>query len=224
MNKMKNICRTALLFILAILSQKSFSQKIFSEGTLVYDVSIQTGNTSQSGNSLNGATNTVYLKGNNSRTDMASALGKEITIFNSKSENAIILKEFSGQKLMITLNKENWKAKNKMNIGLKFELTNESKVIAGYNTRKAIANLADGKSLVVYYTPDLVPANKDYDATFTNLPGLPIEYEIESGKTKFKYSLSKISYEPVLVSQFDFPTAGYRVMTYEENQQLKKGN
>lgn len=224
MNKMKNICRTALLFILAILSQKSFSQKIFSEGTLVYDVSIQTGNTSQSGNSLNGATNTVYLKGNNSRTDMASALGKEITIFNSKSENAIILKEFSGQKLMITLNKENWKAKNKMNIGLKFELTNESKVIAGYNTRKAIANLEDGKSLVVYYSPDLLPANKDYDATFTNLPGLPIEYEIESGKTKFKYSLSKISYEPVLVSQFDFPTAGYRVMTYEENQQLKKGN
>ncbi len=224
MNKMKNICRTALLFILAILSQKSFSQKIFSEGTLVYDVSIQTGNTSQSGNSLNGATNTVYLKGNNSRTDMASALGKEITIFNSKSENAIILKEFSGQKLMITLNKENWKAKNKMNIGLKFELTNESKVIAGYNTRKAIANLEDGKSLVVYYSPDMLPANKDYDATFTNLPGLPIKYEIESGKTKFKYSLSKISYEPVLVSQFDFPTAGYRVMTYEENQQLKKGN
>jgi len=221
---MKNIYRAALLFSLAILSQKSFSQKIFSEGTLVYDVSIQTGSTSQSGNSLNGATNTVYLKGNNSRTDMASALGKEITIFNSKSDNAIILKEFSGQKLMITLNKENWKAKNKMNNGLKFELTNESKVIAGYNTRKAIANLADGKSLVVYYTPDLVPANKDYDATFTNLPGLPIEYEIESGKTKFKYSLSKISYEPVLVSQFDFPTAGYRVMTYEENQQLKKGN
>lgn len=221
---MKNIYRPVLLFVLAIFSQKSFSQKIFSEGTLVYDVSIQTGSTSQSGNSLNGATNTVYLKGNNSRTDMASALGKEITIFNSKSDNAIILKEFSGQKLMITLNKENWKAKNKMNNGLKFELTNESKMIAGYNTRKAIANLVDGKSLIVYYTPDLLPANKDYDATFTNLPGLPIEYEIESGKTKFKYSLSKISYEPVLVSQFDFPTAGYRVMTYEENQQLKKGN
>ena len=49
-------------------------------------------------------TTTVYLKGNNSRTDMVSPLGKEITIFNSKSDNAVILKEFSGQKLMITLN------------------------------------------------------------------------------------------------------------------------
>jgi GLPGLI family protein len=224
MNKMKSIYKPALFFVLVIVSQKLFSQKMFSEGTLVYDVSIQTGSSSQSGNGLNGATNTVYLKGNSSRTDMASSLGKEITIFNSKSDNAIILKEFSGQKLMITLSKENWKAKNKINSSLKFELTSEFKIIAGYNTRKAIANSVDGKSFVVYYTPDLQPANKEYDATFTNLPGLPIEFEIESGKTKFKYSLSKISYEPVLVSLFDFPTAGYRVMTYEENQQLKKGN
>lgn len=212
------------MFVLAVSSHPSFSQKMFSEGMLVYEVSIQTGTTSQSGNSLNGATNTVYLKGNNSRTDMASPLGKEITIFNSKSDNAVILKEFSGQKLMITLNKENWKAKNKVNSDLKFELTNEFKTIAGYNTRKAIANTGEGKSFVVYFTPDLIPANKEYDATFTHLPGLPIQYEIESGKTKFRYTLSRISYEPVVVSQFDFPTSGYRVMTYEENQRLKKGN
>ncbi|MBK7375208.1 MAG: DUF4412 domain-containing protein [Chitinophagaceae bacterium] len=172
---------------------------------------------------LNTATNTVYLKGNNSRTDMVSALGKEITIFNSKSESAVILKEFSGQKLMITLSKENWRSKNKMNSSVKFELTGETKTIGGYNTRKAVANTADGKTFMIYYTPDILPANRDYDATFTNLPGLPVQYEIESGKTKFRYTLSKIAYEPVLVSQFDFPTSGYRIMTYEENQQLKKG-
>ena len=155
---------------------------------------------------------------------MVSSLGKEITIFNSKTDNAVILKEFSGQKLMITLTKNNWKTKNTQNSGLKFDLLNETKVVAGYTTRKAIAKTAEGRSFVVYYTTDLIPVNKEYDATFTNLPGLPIEYEVESGKTKFKYTLSRISYEPVLVSQFDFPTNGYRVMTYEENQQLKKGN
>ncbi|HRI24037.1 MAG TPA: hypothetical protein PLZ45_05150 [Ferruginibacter sp.] len=210
---------SACLFISAL---QVSAQKVFSEGTIVYDVSIQSGNGMQGG--LGNASNTVFLKGNSSRTDMVSPLGKETTIFNSKSDNAVILKEFSGQKLMITLTKENWKTKAKQNSGLKFELLNESKTIAGYNTRKAIANTADGKSIVVYYTPDLVVANKEYDATFANLPGLPVEYEIESGKTKFRYTLSKISYEPVLVSQFDFPTSGYRIMTYEENQQLKKGN
>ncbi len=195
------------------------AQRNIAEATIVYDMEIQSGN-----NTITGATTTVYLKGNNNRTDMASALGKETTIYNSKTNNAVILKEFSGQKLMITLTKENWIAKNKMYNNIKFDLTGESKTIGGYNTRKAIARMADGKTFEVYYTPELVPTNKDYDLTFSNLPGLAIQYEIESGKTKFKYTLAKINYDPVQVSQFDFPTAGYRTMTYEENQNLKKGN
>lgn len=210
---------------LAVISVESAAQKTISEGTLIYDVLIQSGSAKpQNGDALTGASNTVYLKGNNSRTDMASVLGKEITIFNSKSDNAVILKEFSGQKLMITLTKENWKSKNKIYSDIKFELTNEFKTIAGFNSRKAIANLPDGKSFIVYYSSDLVPANKEYDATFMNLPGLAIQYEIESGNTKFRYTLSKISYDPVQASQFDFPSSGYRIMTYEENQKLKKGN
>ncbi|MBL0200032.1 MAG: hypothetical protein IPP81_07605 [Chitinophagaceae bacterium] len=201
------------------------AQRNIAEATIVYDMVIQTGNnTPQSGGALTGATTTVYLKGNNSRTDMASTLGKEITIYNSKTNNAVILKEFSGQKLMITLSKENWIAKNKMYSNIKFELTGESKIIGGYNTKKAIAKMADGKTFEVYYTPELVPNNKEYDHTFSNLPGLAVQYEIESGKMRFRYTLASINYDPVPVSLFDFPTSGYRTMTYEENQNLKKGN
>lgn len=222
---MKNVSRFIFLFYFLTGNMSVFAQRNISEGTIVYDMEIQTGNNNiQHGDALEGATTTVYLKGNNTRTDKVSPLGKEITIFNSKSDNAVILKEFSGQKLMITLTKENWRAKNKMYSDIQFELTNEVKMIAGYSTRKAIAKLAEGKSFIVYYTPDLIPANKAYDATFSNLPGLAIQYEIESGNMKFKYTVSKITYDPVLVSQFDFPISGYRIMNYEENQKLKKGN
>lgn len=201
------------------------AQRNIAEATIVYDMVIETGNnTSKSGDALAGATTTVYLKGNNSRTDMASTLGKETTIYNSKTNNAVILKEFSGQKLMITLTKDNWIAKHKTYSNIKFELTSDTKTIAGYNTKKAIARMPDGKTFEVYYTPELIPANKEYDPTFSTLPGLAVQYEIESGKMKFKYTLSKINYDAVQVSLFDFPTAGYRVMTYEENQNLKKGN
>jgi len=224
-NKMNNFKSLILLTGMLIGSTPLPAQKTISEGTIVYDMVIQTGSRQpQKGDALEGATTTVYLKGNNSRTDVISTLGKEVTIFNSKTDNAVILKEFSGQKLMITLTKDNWRLKNKIYSDIKFELTNEVKTIAGYSTKKAIAAMADGKSFIVYYTPDIVTANKDYDATFTNLPGLPIQYEIESGKMKFKYTISKIIYDPVLVSQFDFPTTGYRIMTYEENQKLKKGS
>lgn len=222
---MKNRFKSALLLGFVLQGSGVFSQKILSDGMIMYNVTIQqAGEVSNKAGNFKEATSTIYLKGNNSRTDMSSALGKEITIFNSKSDNAVILKEFSGQRLMITLSKENWKTKNRQGASLKFEITEESRTIEGYNTRKAFANTADGKSIVVYYTPDLIVGNKEYDGTFGNLPGLPIEYEIESGKMKFKYSLAKISYEPVLASQFDFPTSGYRIMSYEENQQLKKGN
>jgi GLPGLI family protein len=201
------------------------AQRIISEASIVYNMVIQAGNKEpQKGDALAGASTTIYLKGNNSRTETVSSLGKEVTIYNSKSDNAVILKEFSGQKLMITLSKDNWKSKNKMYSDVTFELTNDFKTIGTYNTRRAIAKMPDGKAFDVYYTPDLVAANKEYDATFKNLPGLAIQYEIESGKTKFRYNLSKIEYDPVQVSLFDFPTSGYRVMTYEENQNLKKGN
>lgn len=218
---MKRKVFISAVIISLLICVKANAQKMIAEATLTYNTTISTGNNNSH---IDGASTTVYLKGKNTRTDMVSTLGKEITIFNSKQENAVILKEFSGQKLMITLNGENWKAKNKIYSDIKFELTNESKNIEGYNTKKAIAKMTDGRTFEVYYTPDIIPANKDYDATFSNLPGLAIQYEIETGKMKFKYTLTKISYDPVPVSMFDFPTSGYRIMTYEENQQLKKGN
>lgn len=214
-----------LMSVLLLGSTDVFAQKIISEGTIIYDLTIQSGNTTpQKGDALDGATSTVYLKGNNSRTEMVSALGNETTIHNAKSGAAVILKEFSGQKLMIKLTKEDWESKNKTYKGTVFTITDETKTIAGYPCKKAVAKMADGKNFAVYFSPEMVPANKDYDPTFANLPGLAMEYEIESGKMKFKYTLSKISFDPVQIARFDFPTSGYRVMTYEENQQLKKGN
>lgn len=221
---MKQLRTSVLLIAFTTFFATAKAQRSIAEATMVYDMEIQNGNGSQGSGALTGATTSVYLKGNNSRTDMVSSLGKEVTIYNSKTNSAVILKEFSGQKLMITLTKENWIAKHKMYSNIKFELTNETKNIAGYNTKKAIAKMPDGKTFEVYYTPELVPANKEYDPTFSTLPGLPVQYEIESGKMRFKYTLSKINYDAVQVSMFDFPAVGYRVMTYEENQNLKKGN
>ncbi len=221
---MKKLRISVLLIGLVMVSVAANAQRSIAEATIVYDMEIQNGSGPQAAGAITGAKTTVYLKGNNSRTDMTSSVGKEVTIYNSKTNDAVILKEFSGQKLMITLTRENWVAKHKMYSNIKFELTDETKTIAGYNTRKAIAKMPDGKTFEVYYTPELVPANKEYDPTFSTLPGLAIQYEIESGKMRFKYTLSKINYDAVQVSLFDFPTVGYRVMTYEENQNLKKGN
>lgn len=202
----------------------SFAQKVVSEATLVYDIVIESTGKKDATVTSDAGTTTVYIKGAQSRSDKSSAVGKETTIHETKTGNAVILKEYSGQKLMITLNKDDWADKNKFSNDTKFDITNETAVIAGYTCKKAIANLGNGKSFVVFYSPDLVMFNKDYNTMFKNLPGLVMQYEYESGATKSKYTLSKISFDPIPASKFDFPKSGYRVMTYEENQQMRKGS
>ena len=218
---MKNIS-VALTMIFISVSLFSNAQKTISEGTLVYDITIQPLNKDAAASSLSGATETVYLKGGLSRRDMVSSLGNEKTIHDSKTGNAVILKEYSGQKLMITLTRQDWAARNGRNDGVVFTPTTETKDVLGYKCNKATAQLKDGSTMVLYYTKDLNVINKEYNVLFKNLEGLPMQYELESKKMKFTYTISKIDLNSLPLARFEFPKSGYRVMTYEENQVGKK--
>jgi len=218
---MKNIS-VALTMIFISVSLFSNAQKTISEGTLVYDITIQPLNKDAAASSLSGATETVYLKGGLSRRDMVSSLGNEKTIHDSKTGNAVILKEYSGQKLMITLTRQDWAARNSRNDGVVFTPTTETKDVLGYKCNKATAQLKDGSTMVLYYTKDLNVINKEYNVLFKNLEGLPMQYELESKKMKFTYTISKIDLNSLPLARFEFPKSGYRVMTYEENQVGKK--
>ncbi|MBC7887163.1 MAG: hypothetical protein H7Z13_04690 [Ferruginibacter sp.] len=211
--------RLIALGCLPMISLFTYAQKTISEGTITYEIGIQSkNNNSKAGNGLNGAKTTVYLKGGLSRTEMTSTLGTETTIYNVKTGNAAILKEYSGQKLMITLTKENWEAMNKKFDGIVFTNAAETKIIEGYNCKRAFAQLKDGSSIAVYYTPDLIAMNKEYSQAFKNLPGFPMEYEFETEKIIFRYRISDIDFSPLPATKFDFPKSGYRIMTYDENK------
>ena len=201
-----------------------FAQKLINEATISYKISTESANDKVAiAKSLEGALFTIYIKGTQSRTDMITALGTESDFFDSKSGKGAILKLYSGQKLMISLVKDNWLQKNQFYQNMKFTVDNAEQIIAGFKCKKATGLLEDGKILVVYFTPGIVLANNKYENAFAQLPGLPVQYELKSGKLIFKYILNNISYDPVPSAKFEIPTAGFRVMTYEENQQLKKG-
>jgi GLPGLI family protein len=210
-----------LFFSLALIvnSLLLFGQKKVSELTLVYDASITTGSKEPKlADAFDGATTTVYIKGGLSRSEMVSALASFTTIHDSRNGAAVILQEVSGQKLLIRMNAENWKDKNRRYEGVTFTNTTERKTIAGYDCIKAIAKMKDGSTFVVYYTTELIPENQEYSYQFKSLNGLPLEYELTQGNLKINYTLSKISLNPVPVSKFDIPKSGYREMTYEESK------
>lgn len=212
----------SLVLNLLVLST-AFGQKKVSELTLVYDASVSSSASAGSkdpkmADAFDGAITTVYLKGSMSRTELTSALYSSTTIRDSKAGTAVVLREVSGQKLLIRMTAANWEEKNKRYKGLVFTDTKETKVIAGYNCTKAEAKQADGTTLTVYYTTEIIPENKDYDSQFKNLNGLPLEYELVQGKLTIRYTVSKINMNPVPVSRFDIPKTGYREMTYDESR------
>lgn len=220
--------RTVLSILFTVFYSLTLAQnapKTISEATLVYDIMVKSpGTEPKMADAFDGATSTSYIKGSQSRTEMVSMLGTESTVYDNKTGNAFILKEYSGQKLMITLTKANWAEKNKAYDSVVYDYSStETKTIAGYTCKKAVVTLAgSNKTFTVFYTTDIVLANKDFNSAFKNLPGVPLQYESEIGKIKITYTVSKVSFETVNASKFEAPKSGYRVMTYEENKQLKK--
>ena len=197
-------------------------RKVVSELTLVYDYSAGPANKDKPEATEN-AIHTIYIKGNLSRSEMTSSLFSSTTIFDANTGFAVILKEVSGQKLLIRLNPDNWSERNRIYDGIVFKNTAESKTIAGYHCIKAMGQTSSGATITVYYTRDLIPENRQYDPPFRTLDGLPLEYELTNGNVKIHYKVSSISMNPVPASKFDVPNSGYREMNYEESKKMNLG-
>ncbi|HMJ46478.1 MAG TPA: hypothetical protein VK498_04070 [Ferruginibacter sp.] len=218
-------CKTLFLLLICFAGVHVMAQRQITDGVLVYNITIESDkNEAPVSNPLNGAVLTQYISLNQSRSEMKSALGTEYTVYNNRTNKGFILKDYSGQKLMITMNSDNWTQKNQFYTNLKFDISDEYFTIGEYKCKKAIAVTADGKNFTVYFTPDIVISNSHYNNAFAQLPGLPVQYKLQSGNISFIYTLNKILYDPVAPSKYEIPKSGYRVMTYEENQQLKRGD
>ncbi len=206
----------------AIWAQTLVTKQVYNEGTVTYNISVVTGNTeAKAADLLDGATQKMYFKGTQTRTELVSILGTTVTLHDTKSGKGAIMNDYGDQKILIRMTKENFTDKNQKFVGAQYEFKNETKTILGYQCKLAVAKLKDGSAFRVYYSPDLVFQNKDYGVQFENLPGFPLEYESELGKMKVTYVADKITFDPVAAAVFDLPKSGYREMTYDEVKKIK---
>lgn len=216
---MKRFLYTTLVIAFLGITYSGKAQKKLTEGTISYDIVINTGSEKpRAADFFDGATSTVYLKGNKSRTEMVSSLGTQSTIIDGGKNAVTILKEYGEQKYLIQLTPTNWKEANQRNEKVDFTYTDETKTILTYTCKKAIGKLADGTTFMVWYTTDLVPENKEFQYVNRSLPGLAMEYESNVGNFKVTYTAAKINLNPVPVAKFDLPKTGFRVLTYEESK------
>lgn len=199
-----------------------FAQQQVPEATLVYNISVKGADANMT-KAFTGATYTVYLKGTESRTEMNSSLGTETSIYSGRLGKAAILKEYSGQKLMITLTKQNWIDKNDDFHDLNFTLGGNSEKIGQFEVFPA-ETILDGKPFRVLFSKMALLPNTNYNNAFGNIKGIPVRFELGSKNMSFTYTLTSVSFDVIPSSKFEIPKAGYRVMSYEENQKLRTEN
>jgi len=218
---MNVISRIVGILFFILFSFCSYAQKLVGEATLTYKISVESQGKALSG--MEGAQYVVFLKGNQSRTEMTSSLGSEVTIYDAKSTQGYILKDYSSKKLLISLTNEQWQHRNKSYHDMQFINQQGSFSISGYDCKKATSTMPDGKTFTVYYTPQLILSSRDHYLAFPKLQGLAVQFELESSGTIYRYQLSGITYDPVSYNKFEIPKKGYRMITYDEINQLKSG-
>jgi GLPGLI family protein len=186
------------------------AQKKVSEISITYEYKDSAGHET--------AINTIYIKGNMVRSETSNSAYSSVTIYNAETGTAVIFKELSGQKILIRLSAANWLDMNKLYQSLQFMNGSETKNIAGYKCQEAVAKTSSGLEIIVFYTADIIPDNREYNTKFKNLAGLPLEYTLSNGNYRIEYKVTKINMNPVPASLFDIPKSGYREMTYEEGK------
>ncbi len=193
----------------------SQNAKVISECAVVYEVLVDDSKADpQVIKAMAGATKVLYIKGSKTRSELISPNFKQAILYDSKTDSTIVLREFGNSKYMSFLNEDKRNEKNKKFEGVNFTNTNETKTILGYECKKVIATLKDGSKYTMFYTPSIIPSNKDYEYQFKDLPGFVLEYEAESenGKWRATYTATKITLTPVASSVFDVPKSGYRLL------------
>jgi GLPGLI family protein len=202
----------ALFFVAVSHAQDA---KLLSECTVVYDLTVEDPNVDPVvSNSMAGTTKVVYIKGSKVRSELNSKAFQQVVILDSKTDTSVVLRELGNTKYISYLDSKKRAEQNKRFEGITISNTGETKIILGYECKKAVAKLKDGSVYNVYYAPSIMPSNSQFEYQFKDLPGFPLEYEAQSedGKTRIKYSAVKITLTPVPVAKFDIPKAGYRVL------------
>jgi len=209
------IVHAFLVMVAFSFGQSLFAQRIVADCTVSYAISADQQNADKDvTESLNASTKTVYIKGNESRTDLVSPSFIQSLIYNKVNSSAVILREFGNNKFMTRLDNTRWAQENKKYEGMKLTVQpGDTKSILGYECKKATILLRDGSSFSLYYTSAIVPSVREYEYQFKEVPGLVLEYETqESSSKKVKYVATKVNLNPVPASRFDIPVTGYRLL------------
>lgn len=214
--------RTFLLFLGSLsFLQTLYAQRRLTEATLHYSVETAAADSNIQA-LLQGVNYTCYIKGVNSRMDLESAMGKESTLLLGKTGQVVLLKEVGAQHYMTKLTSEQWLQLNRLFDEAQLKLLPDTLFISGYPCKKAIFQFSDGTTREAWYTTQVIPIYREFQLFAKKLPGLLVQYETLFGKIPVIFKLKELSYNPVQVALFDVPEKGYRILEWDQAENVNR--
>ena len=210
-----------LLLVLLSTGRLQAQTRVMAEGSVTYKINAPASVSAETGNVLKSASYILSMKGSRVRTDFTCILGITTSIYSNTTHTGAMLQDYGQEKMLVSMTRDDFEDMSKEYKNATLSLSSDTATIAGYVCRKAITRLASGDTLLVWYSPDLVPQNKEYSYRFRDIPGLALQYESLMGKVKVVYTATRVSMDPLPSVRFDVPKTGYREMSYESAKKLK---
>lgn len=164
-----------------------------------------------------------FMPGKSKAAISMGAMGTMTTTTDEKADKTLMLMDMMGQKMAITgtlSETENDPETAAAMPKYTFEITKETKVIAGYTCFKTIATLEDGTQTEMWFTKDIAANTKGQQYFNKDMPGFPMEYSVTQQGMTIKMTVTDIS-KTVDKKAFDMKVPdGYQVKTIDEMKSM----
>ena len=201
-----------------------------TEGHVKYKIEVSTENPDMEMvvGMMQGSTLDIYFKEKMTRAEMKMGSMMNITTISDEKSGEILMlmSGMIGKKAISTSTEELQGETEVEKPTYEVELVDETKEIAGYTCKKAILTDEDGNENIFWYTEEIEVSKKGQSYLNENVPGYPMQYEINNNGfvmgmtvTEIKEELSKAELK---LFNMDIPD-GYAEMTMEELQQMGMG-
>jgi hypothetical protein len=192
-------------FLSCIVFQIQAQTKIVGECAITYDIHqiSNIGDTSLIGQKQ------IFIKGNSCKTILKTPQLTQTLIFNTQQDTAIILKEIGLNKflqyiLYASIHPVNLVASKKNDF---------ISTILNYPCASITLTWADGNTMEVVYTTDILPTVTVYEQAFREIPGLVLHYQLTTKEgNRILYSATKVDLSPITLNVFEVNKNNFQKM------------
>ena len=189
------------------------------EGVITYKITYPDSKFTESQMAMFPKLMTVMIKGTKSKTEMSTGMGNQTEIIDYAEKTKIALLDMMGQKYAIRQTAEEIQKEIENEPAGKVEVTNETKNIAGYLSKKAIVTTEqDGEKTVyeVWFTEELGTREVNFDnPIYKDINGVLMEFLMKTPQISMKFTVSAVEKKNVSAKEFEIP-AEYKLTTKEE--------